>query len=47
LHQNRPNPWIDETVIPFEIPDAGEVTFTITNALGDEVKIHNERIRCR
>jgi len=38
LHQNRPNPWMDETLIPFEIPDAGEVTFTITDALGNEIK---------
>ncbi len=37
LHQNRPNPWTDETVIPFEIPEAGEVNIRITNAMGDEV----------
>ncbi|HJW27681.1 MAG TPA: T9SS type A sorting domain-containing protein, partial [Saprospiraceae bacterium] len=34
LHQNRPNPWIEETMIPFEIPEAGEVTVTITDAQG-------------
>jgi hypothetical protein len=38
LHQNRPNPWIDETMIPFEIPEAGEVTVTITNATGDVIR---------
>jgi hypothetical protein len=38
LHQNRPNPWMDETVIPFELPEAGEVTLTITNATGETVQ---------
>lgn len=37
LHQNRPNPWDEETVIPFELPEAGEVTLSITNAIGEEV----------
>ncbi len=37
LHQNRPNPWDDQTVIPFELPEAGEVTLSITNAIGEEV----------
>ena len=37
LHQNRPNPWMDETIIPFEIPETGEVTLEITNALGVKV----------
>jgi hypothetical protein len=37
LHQNRPNPWMDETIIPFEIPETGEVTLEITNALGEKV----------
>jgi hypothetical protein len=37
LHQNRPNPWNEETVIPFEIPGAGEVSLNITNAIGEEV----------
>jgi hypothetical protein len=37
LHQNRPNPWVDETVIPFELPEAGEVTVTITSATGETI----------
>ncbi len=40
LHQNRPNPWTDETIIPFELPEAGEVTLSITNAIGEEVMSH-------
>jgi hypothetical protein len=37
LHQNIPNPWDSETVIPFEISREGDVTVTITNALGEEM----------
>ncbi len=38
LHQNVPNPWDEETVIPFELPEDGDVTVTITNATGETVK---------
>ncbi|MGB3079150.1 MAG: T9SS type A sorting domain-containing protein, partial [Saprospiraceae bacterium] len=37
LHQNRPNPWEEETIIPFELPEKGDVTISITNALGVEM----------
>ncbi len=37
LHQNKPNPWQDETIIPFILPEAGEATLSITNAIGEEV----------
>ncbi|HZV71158.1 MAG TPA: HYR domain-containing protein [Saprospiraceae bacterium] len=37
LHQNRPNPWEGETIIPFVLPEKGEVTISITNALGVEM----------
>jgi hypothetical protein len=37
LHQNRPNPWDIETVIPFELPEEGDVILSITNAIGEEV----------
>ena len=37
LHQNRPNPWDEETIIPFESPEPGEVTLQIINALGEKV----------
>ncbi len=41
LHQNRPNPWDEETIIPFELPERGEVTLSITNALGVEMTTIN------
>lgn len=37
LHQNIPNPWQTETMVPFEIAHEGEVTLTLTNALGEEM----------
>ncbi len=37
LHQNTPNPWDNETVIPFEIGESGIVSLNITNALGVEM----------
>jgi len=43
LHQNRPNPWDTETVIPFEIAEAGEVTLSITNALGVEMSVTTQQ----
>ena len=37
LYQNNPNPWDVQTVIPFELPEPGEATLSITNAIGEEV----------
>jgi hypothetical protein len=37
LHQNTPNPWEHETVIPFEIGESGMVSLSITNSLGIEM----------
>ncbi|MEO5905804.1 MAG: hypothetical protein ABIQ11_03710, partial [Saprospiraceae bacterium] len=37
LHQNKPNPWQEETIIPFVLPEAGEAILSITNAIGEEV----------
>ena len=34
LHQNRPNPFNQETLIGFELPDAGEATLTIFDVSG-------------
>jgi hypothetical protein len=39
LHQNMPNPWESETVIPFDIDHAGAVTLSITNSLGEEMTV--------
>lgn len=37
LHQNRPNPFEDETLIDFEIPNADEVTFELFDINGKRV----------
>ncbi len=37
LYQNHPNPFNLETVIPFDLPQSGEVTLEIFNALGQSV----------
>jgi hypothetical protein len=37
LHQNTPNPWNQETVIPFVLADAGIVSLQITDATGREM----------
>lgn len=37
VHQNHPNPFNLETVIPFDLPKAGVVTFEVYNALGQVV----------
>lgn len=42
LHQNRPNPWHDETMIPFELPEGGEVTLSITDASGKTVSTNTK-----
>ena len=33
----RLTPWNEQTIIPFELPEAGEVSISITNAIGEEV----------
>jgi hypothetical protein len=37
LHQNTPNPWESETIIPFEIGEPGMVSLSLTNSLGIEM----------
>jgi len=41
LYQNRPNPFGNETVIPFYLPEAMEVTLTISDISGKTVKVVN------
>lgn len=38
LSQNFPNPFNPETVVPFAVPDAGDVKLSIYNILGQEVR---------
>ncbi len=38
LEQNQPNPFSDQTVIGFTLPEAGEATLTISNNLGQVLK---------
>ncbi len=37
LLQNRPNPFTDQTIIPFELPNSARATLRIYNQLGQEV----------
>ncbi|MCH8012101.1 MAG: T9SS type A sorting domain-containing protein [Candidatus Marinimicrobia bacterium] len=37
LHQNYPNPFNPVTTIPYELLEAGDITLTIQNILGQEV----------
>lgn len=39
LRQNYPNPFNPETVIPYELENTGEVSLTIYNALGQEIRV--------
>ncbi|MEZ4918536.1 MAG: cohesin domain-containing protein [Saprospiraceae bacterium] len=34
LHQNFPNPWVDKTIIPFDLPEAGTVSLRVFDANG-------------
>lgn len=37
LHANHPNPWNSSTVIPFDVPEAGEAALIITDATGRQI----------
>ena len=39
LNQNHPNPFNPETVVPFSLPQTGEVHLAIYNTLGQEVRL--------
>ena len=38
LHQNHPNPFNPTTMISFQLPDQGQISLTVYNMLGQEVK---------
>ena len=39
LGQNYPNPFNPETVIPFSVPEPGDLRISIFNVLGQEVAV--------
>jgi len=39
LHQNYPNPFNPITTIKFDLPEPGEVTLSIFNIMGQEIKV--------
>ncbi|HRF37646.1 MAG TPA: T9SS type A sorting domain-containing protein, partial [Saprospiraceae bacterium] len=39
LHQNAPNPFVAETSISFDLPEASDVELLITDQLGRTVRI--------
>ena len=39
LYENYPNPFNPSTTIKFSMPEAGNVTLTVYNALGKEIKV--------
>jgi hypothetical protein len=40
LHQNRPNPFRDETIIGFELPRAGQATLVLTDMSGRTLRMY-------
>ncbi len=41
LYQNEPNPFKDQTMIRFELAEAGAVVFTVTDVAGKVIKTIN------
>jgi len=41
LYQNEPNPFKDQTMIRFELAEAGDVLFTVTDVTGKTLKVIN------
>lgn len=39
LNQNHPNPFNPETVVPFSLPQAGDMHLAIYNTLGQEIRL--------
>src|SRR5690606_16916906 len=44
LYANYPNPWQEETMIPFEVPEAGEAVLIITDAAGREIMMLQQEV---
>lgn len=40
LYQNRPNPFRDETLIGFDLPQAGRATLTLTDVSGKVLRVY-------
>ena len=38
LSPNRPNPFNPETVIPYQMPEAGDVSLIVYNVLGQQMR---------
>ena len=37
VYQNRPNPFVEETTIPFRLPESGQVTLRVFDAAGRQL----------
>jgi hypothetical protein len=44
LHANYPNPWKGSTVIPFDVPEAGEAVLVITDASGRQLDLLRQEV---
>ena len=45
LNQNHPNPFNPETVVPFSLPQRGEIHLAIYNTLGQEIRLLTSGIK--
>jgi flagellar hook assembly protein FlgD len=43
LHQNTPNPFYDQTLIPFEIDSPAEISLEILNETGVQVRFITQK----
>ncbi|MDA0709303.1 MAG: cohesin domain-containing protein, partial [bacterium] len=45
LNQNHPNPFNPDTIVPFSLPQSGEIHLAIYNALGQEIRLLASGVR--